>query len=451
MRKRKINKRAGYISVVMSTLLLAGCGTPVKEPTAEVVEEQVTTMGDVIPTESETPIEREATTKGEVPTESKIPAAAADFSKYVYQFANTYMKTANGNETYVFSPYSFCGALGMINNGATGQTREEIETVLGIHDMDSFNTSYQLFSNQNLGNGSTFQTASSIWKDEALEKLTGEDDFSKMCKEYYNADIFNVDFSEDCEEIRRDIQKWVAEKTGNFIPDYKSQIEREHRMSVLNTVYMKGTWKYPFDAASTYEDVFYGIQGDENVSFMKMNGKSLPYYEANGCVAVELPYEDSSLVMRFIMAEDGSTYETWNSMSSEEQIAFLNKLGDSEPRRIKTLSIPKLDYNQKTDNLMEMFQKMGICSLFLPDAGLDNIGEDLYVTTITQQVRLQVDEMGTEAAAVTEILMKDNCVMIEEDGVDFVADKPFLLVLQEKESGTILFMGNVVSIDEQEG
>lgn len=439
MIKRKINRKVGYISVAMSALLLAGCSTSVKEPTAtEVVDAHLTTKGDEITTEGE----------GEMITESEIPSEAEDFSKYVYQFANTYMKVADGNETYVFSPYSLCSLLGMVDNGAIGETKKEIEAALGITNIDSFNKSYQLLSNQTWGKGIHYQTATSIWKDKGLDQLTGEDDFSKVCKEYYDADVFTVDFSEEYDQIRSDIQKWVAEKTNNFIPDYKSEIAENSCMSALNTVYMKGTWQYPFDASATYEDVFYGIGGEEKVSFMKMSGKSLPYYEQNGCVAVELPYEDSSLVMRFIMAQDGNTLETWNNMSSEEQITFLNKLGKSEPRIIKNLSIPKLNYNQKTDNLPETLQKMNITTLFQQNAGLDQIGPDLYVSNVTQQVRLQVDELGTEATAVTEMIFRENCVMIEEDGVDFVADKPFLLVLQEKESGTILFMGNIVSIEE---
>lgn len=418
------NKKIGYISIAISALLVVGCGAPAKEPVEAIPEESPTTASDVIFTEKET------------------PATAEDFSKYVYQIAHSYMKTADRNKTYVFSPYSVCGLIGMVNNGATGETKAEIETALGIQSMDAFNASYRLFQEQDFGEGSTFQTAYSIWKD---EKLSGDKAFSKVCKEYYDADVFSVNFSKDCEQIRSDIQSWVAEKTNNFIPDYQSTIDKNQQMTLLNTVYMKGKWRYPFDASSTYEQVFHGLAGEENVPFMHLHDESFLYYKKNGCVAIELPYRDSNLVMRLVMAERGNTIETWNGMSVEEQSAFLNALGNSEPEKIGTLSMPKLDYNDKISNLKEILQKMGICKLFEEDAELEAIGKDILVTDVAQQVRLQVDEAGTEAAAVTEMMCGSEAIM-EEETVDFIADKPFLLVLQDKNSGTILFMGNIVSI-----
>lgn len=201
----------------------------------------------------------------------------------------------------------------------------------------------------------------------------------------------------------------------------------------------------------THERTFHGTAGDSIVEMMCRNNQSYRYIEQNGIKGIALPYKDSSIAMKvFIPAsneEETDIGTIFAAMTPEEREALLDSLDAAKKEEIANLVLPKFTDEHSIDGLTELLQDMGMESAFQENANFDSISEDIYVSLVLHKAKIEVDEQGTKAAAVTVIAMQNCEAVMEKKVVNFIADRPFYYVLQDTETGVILFMGRVNNLE----
>lgn len=368
---------------------------------------------------------------------------------FAYQFGD---KLASEGENYFFSPYSICSALAVLDNAAGGETKEQIEQMLGIADLEHYNEQLSFYMQEPQHEEARLQSANSIWIDRhctlADQAYT---DYLPLVEFYYGAEIWEADFAYEPDQTKDAINQWVEEHTGGMIPHYKEEVDRDTVLSIINAVYFYGEWSAPFAAEATFEQTFHGENGDSDIMMMHQGELHLPYYEQDGLCGISLPYGDGSVVMNILLpAGDASqsAAELFGLLSDAEKNHFLTTLMDSETRFVESLAIPKFTMDYSVRNMRQLLEELGMKAAFAPgEADFAGIADPdtsaFYVSDASHMAKLEVDELGSRAAAVTEFGIKNMALVMEDDPVSFIADRPFVFFIQDKDAGMILFMGEV--------
>lgn len=368
----------------------------------------------------------------------------------VNAFAYEMYDHLEAGEDLFFSPYSLCTALSLLNVGAGSDTKAELEEMLGIEDMDAWNAAMRAYLNAEWPKETFVLTANSVWMQTGYEWAPDiETDFLQPAGYYYMSEMYEVDFDNEPQDAVDKMNGWADDNTHGMIPEIMKKIPDDTVLALMNAVYFEGKWEEPFLEDKTRERTFYGTDGEKQVEMMHQYGESYAYVEMDGMKGISLPYKDADIVMKiFIPLEDGTDIETlFNALSTGEKEALLDSLDTAEWETMDSLVIPKFSMEKEISDLNGILQDMGMEAAFLPDADLDVIGEELYVTDVLHKAKIEVDEEGTTAAAVTVIITNDTCAMPMEEPKNFIADRPFVYVLQDTKTGMILFMGRVNNLE----
>ena len=336
------------------------------------------------------------------------------------------------------SPLSASFALGMAFNGAAMQTREEMRQALAYGSLTTteINESYRYLIDNltQLDPAVSFEIANGIWyrQNKAIEPS-----FIDLCMEYFNSLVMEVDFQDPA--VPAMINDWVSEAThGHIDTIITPPISGDLALLMANAIYFKGGWTDLFDTINTHTESFF-INGYGHPPIncrMMYRDDTILYLENDLFRAVDLPYGDEAFSMTVILPNYGYTTDDIIEQLTVDNWAKWN--GEFSEVDIR-LGLPKFKFAYET-GLNEMLKAMGMIRAFSPDLAQfynmfeDNIG---WIDTVFQKAFVQVDESGTEAAAVTVIEFYDGL----PPGLH--ADRPFLFVIHEHESGTILFMGKV--------
>lgn len=362
-------------------------------------------------------------------------------SKSNSEFGIDLFKTlvANDPSDNIFiSPLSVSMALGMVMNGATGNTAYEMQNTLGFNDMtqEEINMGYKSLMRelQDADDKVEFNIANSVW---AKETLSMKDEFKTAVEEYFEAETASLDFS-DPKTLDR-INTWVADRTNQRITKIIDKIKPQDVMFLINAVYFNGNWKYEFDPEDTHTSPFYLDETSTvDVEMMEQRGDG-NYYIDNTVTMIDLPYGNEAYSMQLIMPTQSnyslqtfiekhisaSNLTQWDSQLEEgEYIIFIPKI--------------KLEYNRK---LIPDLRLLGMNQVFDGGAELYNLFEDLdnlFVSDVTHKTFLKVDEEGTEATAATSVTigMKSGKPTIR-------FNKPYVLLIKEKSTGVIPFIGKI--------
>lgn len=435
------NKLAAVTALLLLSSLAAGCSAPAEqivycpvEPTEETVH---------LPDESG--ILPAANTEGTASEESTIVPVQSEETANGFAY-RLYDELYTG-ENIFFSPYSVSTALSMLDNGAQNNTKSEIEALLGISDISVRNAQIGSMTSYN-DEKIKFLPANSVWINEERnsfsKRMNGE--FIAPITEYYGAEVFSANFSDD--GITSQVNKWISGKTNKMIDNMLDKVDKDTAMLIINAVYFEGEWSVPFEADGTQSKLFHGANGNSNVEMMSMSGANMKYAETGELKCVRLPYGNGGVAMDIIIANDTSDKtapEIFFAMTQSERQQAFDALSLADEVNISTLSIPKFKFDSGNIELAVPLANLGMKEAFDENAAdFDIIGDDIYVSKVTHKAVIEVDEMGSKAAAATVIQMKDNCMpIIEEDAVTFVADKPFVFTITDTETGTILFMGTI--------
>lgn len=357
-----------------------------------------------------------------------------------------HLESYNGN--YFFSPYSLGTALTILDNAAEGETKNQIESLFDVTDIQDWNMQLSLYMNKEQPEQAFITSANSLWIDKQYTLSDrGYESYLPLVEFYYDAQIYNADFKNDPDGTKELINQWVSENTNGMIKNFKQDVDTETRLSIINAVYFYGEWLWPFKAEVTGKEIFYGKSGKATVDMMRNGEMHLSYYESDGIRGLSMPYGDGSKVMNIILPTENAGQpieELFNNLSKDEKNQFLANLMNSEKSYIQRIWLPKFSMDYSVDGLMDILKEMGmVCAFDGNMADFPGIGDEIYVDDASHVAKLEVDELGSRAAAVTEIAMTDGCSAIMEEPIEFIVNQPFIFFIQDKETGIILFMGQV--------
>lgn len=339
-------------------------------------------------------------------------------------------------QNLLISPTSIGLALAMTLNGADGETRQEMLSTLGLADVDlqQLNEANHWLMERLQDSGITLSIANSLWM---RQGVPFNHDFVQTNQTYYDAEAHNLDFSSDA--AVETINDWVNEKTNGLIDSIVADpIDPLTLMFLINAIYFQGDWGMPFDPDRTREGLFHGPQGDVSVPFMRQVD-SFDYLSQDGLQAVRLPYADGQLSMYLFLPEDWEefqqqlTAEKWQDWQSEFRE---NRL---------SLLLPKFTFSYE-EKLKDALQELGMLRSFVVGQAdfhlMADIAEDIFISDVKHKSFIAVDEVGTEAAAVTSVEMRVTGMPAEPLQLRF--DRPFFFVIHDGATNTTLFMGQVM-------
>ncbi len=344
------------------------------------------------------------------------------------------------SENVVLSPLSASMLLGMLMNGADGETLAQMQAVTGFGSdvaIEDINAYYRQlidvlpaldkYTNVNLANG--------IW---VREDFPVRETFVEACKKSFDAEAKNVpSFLDD--KVLDEINKFAAKHTNNRIKKVidRGMVNENTAMALLNALYFKSIWKDKFKKSDTNKQNFTTINGENIQTDMMHNTEEWKYGEAEDYQFVELPYKGYAYCADIVLPAKGIDIRTWLKSLTAERWEKMVSDNDNWYAEV-TLSLPKFSLNY-TRFLNDDLKALGMTDAFdATKANFYSLSERPSVLDLVQQYTfMQVDESGTEAAAVTIGLNKAEAAC--PDFATLTIDRPFLFVIREREYGTILF------------
>jgi serpin B len=344
------------------------------------------------------------------------------------------------------SPFSISTALAMVYAGARTETATQISQTMNFPQGKKFHSDYkQLLNGLNEGTEGkiTLNIANGLWAQKNFKFL---DSYLGIVKSNYNSELKNVDFKDNKEKTRKDINAWVEQKTNNKIKDLLSQSDLTSltRLVLVNAIYFYGDWAEPFEKQATQPKDFTLIDAAKiNVPFMNQHGR-FNYYEDSKIKAIEVPYKDNKASMVIFLPNTNNGIIEFEK--SFDYKYYLDIISSFQPNEVR-LFLPKFQTTFKI-YLGSILSEMGMPLAFSP-SGADFSGmtgkRDLCISEVIHQAFVNVDEKGTEAAAATAVIMIATAVRPSSDIKIFNADHPFIFCIKDNSSGSILFMGKIMN------
>lgn len=414
---------------------LAGCGTntPGNNPGHTKTDSSVTSLTDNI---SVTPV------KTDVTSFDQLKNGINEFSMNMYS-------ALPADENIFYSPYSIASALSMLDVGAGGTTKNELENALGITDLDKWNDEMKAYLSKDWSQNTFVNTANSVWMNKGTTWAANiNSDFLTPAKDYYSGEIYEADFDGQADKVVQNVNNWVSDNTNKMIPEILKEIPGGTVMMLINAVYFEGKWDTPFTEDKTFQSSFYGTDKESVVDMMHLYGEHFAYMDNGEIKGITLPYDGDNVVMKVFMptTDDGDINKLFDKLSNEEKQKLIDSLDDASNVEIDTLQLPKFTDEQSIDGLDDILKNMGIQSAYSESADFSKIADGIAVSSVNHKAKVIVDENGTKAAAETDIMIKETAMMPSEETYNFIVDKPFVYVIEDQSTGMILFMGRVNSL-----
>lgn len=344
-----------------------------------------------------------------------------------------------------FSPYSISTALAMTYAGAREETKAQMSQVLHFTEQAGIHRAFaQLQARMeeiDQSSAVTLRIANRLWPHQSYPFLQP---FLDICRTQYGAAFVPVDYNEP-ETARQTINNWVAQETNDKIRELlpPGLLDELTRLVLTNAVYFKGNWASQFDKGQTVAAPFW-IGPEESVDVPLMQQQTtVPYSETAALQIVELPFagDDLALILLLPKARDGLR-RIEESLSAADLDRWLGQL---RPREVD-LCLPRFRVNSSF-RLDSALRTLGMAAAF-DDAkadfsGMDGRSQWLYIGAVLHQAFMEANEEGAEAAAATAVVMKTRSM--PQPPLVVRADHPFLFLLREKQTGSLLFMGRVVN------
>lgn len=402
------------------------------------------------------------------PSDNGIPAVDNTYStqegimqvvnannQFAFEIYEELEKTEKGKNIF-YSPYSISSALAMTNEGAKGQTEEEINSVFHFPEKETLRPNFAaIYKNINEGSSEyELKTGNALW---VQEDYPFNEEYLAKVKNFYGGEAKNVDFVKETELTRQKINNYIEDQTNNRIKDLisKGVLGPMTRLVLTNAVYFKGTWEWEFEKSDT-RDMDFRVNEEKTVKaeMMHMNPEKARFnYADTGKVQIlELPYKGDRISMLVILPKQGADYDfetgemiTYNyslkdiEFSSEKISEYKSQMKET---KLDNVFLPKFEFDTKY-SMKNTLSSMGMPTAFTGDADFSGMtsAEKLFISEVIHQAFVKVDEEGTEAAAATAVVMK--ATSIQPSNI-FKADHPFLFLIQQKETGNILFAGRVI-------
>lgn len=389
-------------------------------------------------------------------TPEDVTNAAISLSPYassVNSFGcDAFTRLKNNNDNTFISPLSIHMALSMLACGAEGETYNQLANVLGISDMNAWNSAMSTYVRGSLDKDVQLHIANSVWLGQKLNPSPDEI-FAAPLRNNYNAEIFK-DVPFDMGTVDK-ANAWASEKTNKMIPKIVNEFSDDIVAMLMNAIYFDAQWTKKFYEANTADEIFKGSKGNTTVKMMNMSRVSKKYFKNDYMKGLEMTYGSGKYAMDILLSADdnANTADVWNSLTKEQRENTIMEFAKKVPySNIKTLKVPKFELEYSVDSALQaVLKNMGITDVFderkanLSKIGTAKNGGNLFVSDIIHKTALKVDENGTKAAAVTAIKIAATSALREEPvyDIEFIVDRPFILMIRDTVSGMVLFMGEV--------
>jgi serine protease inhibitor len=361
--------------------------------------------------------------------------------------ADLYKKEIAISGNLFFSPYSISTALAMTYAGARGQTEKEMAQVLhfgqppgqlpaAFAGLAKRMNEIQQARQVNLG------VANALW---CQEDYPFRAEFLKLTGDFYGAQANQVNFRTQAEEVRKEINGWVRRKTEDKIQDliHPGQLNDQTRLVLCNAIYFKGNWASQFEAKKTRPAPFFTAPNQPVQVPMMTQTLSLRSKEFPDFYLLALPYTNNVLSMVILLpkAVDGlaSLEKQLDAASLSEWLSALDGVSPAKA----DLFLPKFKLDCRLE-LATALSEMGMSSAFGPRADFSGMSgkRDLFISAVVHQAMVDVNEEGTVAAAATGVVATRMAIVRNLNPV-FRVDHPFIFLLRENQTGSVLFMGRV--------
>jgi len=373
-------------------------------------------------------------------TEQGIQDVVSANNQFAFDLYSKLNEDEDGNMFY--SPYSISAALAMTYEGAEGQTADEIKSVFHFPEDNILRPNFAAIYNDINKENKDYElnTGNALWVQKDYSFLQ---EYIGRVENYYGGKAAMLDFVEETEKSRQTINSFIEKQTMDKIKDLipKGYLDEMTRLVLTNAIYFKGIWEWEFDKADTRDGIFrISPTNTVEIPMMSMNPEDAKfnYAETEDLQILELPYKGDKISMLILLpTENLDAIES--TLTAEKLNEYKSQMKET---KMDSISLPKFEFDTK------YFMKNILISLGMPIAFSDDADfsgmtgkKDLYISNVIHQAYVGVDEEGTEAAAATAVIMKELSVMPVNI---FRADHPFIFIIQEKETGNILFLGRVV-------
>lgn len=371
----------------------------------------------------------------------KIDSSVIDSNS---RFAFDIFKKLNGEDSgknIFISPMSISTVLTMVYNGAETTTKEAMAKALRYDNIDrgTVDVSYKnlLDSLKNTDKNVELDIANSIWIRDG-EKIN--EPFISNNKSNFNAEVRSLDFSKD--SASGTINKWISDSTkGKISKMIDPPIDKDVCMYLINATYFKGQWSEKFDPGKTVEGTFKALDGNEQTVSMMTKLGNVQFADGDDYKAVKLPYGSGKVSMYCILPDEGININDFiKNMSFEKWSDMRKKVSETDN---VMLQIPKFRIDYGIKNLNDSLESLGMGEAFTDRADFSGIRENVCISRVLHKAVIDVDENGSEAAASTVGEVRDTALAIP---LNFTADRPFMFIIADDTTGTILFMGKLLKV-----
>jgi serine protease inhibitor len=375
------------------------------------------------------------------PADVKFDARlAAANVKFGFNLFSEIEKQSGGQNIFI-SPTSISLCLAMAYNGADAETKQAMARALEFQglSLDELNRAYGDLKSalENPDPKVQLQIANSLW---ARRGLTFKPDFIQRTKQFFSAEVTDLDF--DDKSAPATINQWVSEKTKGKIQKIVDQISPDSILFLINAIYFKGTWTKEFDKAKTREDDFTtGAGAQKRLPMMSASG-NYRYYENGDFQAVSLPYGAGRTSMYIFLPKAAGLAAFQKNLSTANWESWMKAFNEMEG----DLSLPRFKIEYEI-TLNDALKALGMGVAF--DGGRANFrgmiesAQNVYISQVKHKTFAEVNEEGTEAAAVTSTEMRTTSVMRPRQKFQMVVDHPFFCAIRDNTTGTVLFMGSI--------
>ncbi|XP_015072103.1 serpin-ZX-like [Solanum pennellii] len=367
---------------------------------------------------------------------------------------HVFSNAVKGDTNLVLSPLSIQIVLGLIAAGSSGPTQDQLLSFLKSSSIDELNSLYShissfVFADGSPNGGPRLSVANGIWIDQTLPLKPS---FKQVVDNVYKAASEYVDFQNKAAEVVDQVNQWTKMKTNGLIEEIldRDAVDNMTRLILANALYFKGEWNEKFDASETKDHEFHLLDGlPVRVPFM--TSKKKQYIAGfNDFKVLKFPYKQGTdtrcFSMYFILpdAHDGLP-ALFDKISTEP--GFLTHNVPFRKVRVGKFLIPKFKITfefEASDILKGLGLTLPFCGGGLTEMVDSTLPENLSVSKVFHKSFIEINEEGTEAAAVTAGVVMAMSLRIEKE-IDFVADHPFLFLIRDDATGVVLFIGSVLN------
>lgn len=369
--------------------------------------------------------------------------------KFAFKIFKELNKEDNDKNIFI-SPFSISTALAMVYNGAEEETKKAMADALQLDntEIENINNGYSdlIASLESADAQIKINIANSIWTSKDFEPIVKKD-FTDKLKLFYDTELYTKDFGN--QQTADDINNWINDKTRGKITKMIDFIDRNLVMFIINAIYFKGDWTTKFKEEYTEKEDFFLSSGQKiKVDMMNAYSGNFSYYKGNDFRVGRLPYGRDKIAMYIFLPDEGVSLDSFIESLDEK---FDEHIKNTWPEHELEVKLPKfkIEYGKKRIN--KHLEKLGMQIAFDKwNANFKGIAEpidkNIYIDYVDHKAVIEVNEEGSEAAAVTVIGIGEATSApgpLPEPPRLFVT-RPFFFVIMDDRSGSILFMGKVV-------